>query len=658
MQISTPRVRELAREGMRRQGGQTYQNARTIGESYLRAISQEAGSSLEGIVARVAHGASAERLYPQSAYQAQNLALAALASGVTGPVGPVLASIGYDAMYKSVWHEASMAYHDGRSLGASFLSGISTHSQEPNEKALARVAVNSAAQHLYNQTAFNLEAEALKTIKSGVGGHDPARVLAQVGRSARMKAYNNEDARKIIYPFLEAIGTSSDPRTAALGDVGRKASGAYLHQDSGSLAQDVALAKVLEGPRGTIEQDLADYGTRALDHCSYAEDQRHIGLEVLRGIKRHSSDPAVRLLAKAADEATCLYLRHRSAAGAHYDAFSLIAQGSGAGADVLLSRFGLAAQKRGETSADGRTMGHSVLSALAQNESDEVRRGVLESALKLSSEAPNDQVALGLQKFAFNWLQKAPSLPPAAPGESGDALDPALLEQRIEFHNAVRQLLQDQKTDNTREIGAKQARMVTLADEFNPLVEVEHALIRRSKRARLAFFVGAGAAVGGLLARSFLPPAVSLGLVGVGALTGLTGWTVNQRALAERTSVLARYWPLRNAYDQLQGEQQALGAAIGVVEAMDGQLEQAVRKDQMQLDVLKMGPAVSSTPDPGSITIDADEVTIGGFTVGYRTDDPVPDDQAPAVSADGRSRPTGRQANLLPEPEAGSQSQL
>ncbi|MCA9797596.1 MAG: hypothetical protein KC910_37550, partial [Candidatus Eremiobacteraeota bacterium] len=352
----------------------------------------------------------------------------------------------------------SRAHRDGRNVGEEFLQGIVNHSTSESERTLARVAREAAAQRLYNKSAFMAQAEALREIKHGIGG-DSSRALAEWGKAARLKAYNNEDARKLMYPVLEAIGTDGDPRVAALGDVGRKASGAYLYQDSGSIVQAVALSKVLEAPVGpTLETDLADYGRRALNHCGTAQDQRNVGHEVLRGIKKYAQDPANAVLAKVADEATCPRLYHRGAAGAHYEAFALLEEGNHADADDLVARFGLAVLGRNDAASDRRTIVGEVLKSLAEGSSDEVKEAVLRTTLEAAERAGQDSVALGLQKFALNWVRKAPTLPKGQL-EGGDELDPAVLEQRLAYNQSVRNQLGDEIKKNQDEVTARTSRM-------------------------------------------------------------------------------------------------------------------------------------------------------------------------------------------------------
>ncbi|MEW6278143.1 MAG: hypothetical protein AB1758_05945, partial [Candidatus Eremiobacterota bacterium] len=630
------RVVQLAREGLSRQGGQTYDAARKVGERYLGAISDAAGESLDGVVARVARKASGLKLYDQSAYYAQNFALKALAAGVGGAIGPALASIGYEAIYKSVWHEPSYAYHDGRSIGAAFLDGISANSQDATERELARVARQAASDYLFNETAFKVQAEALKRIRNGVAGQDVAATLASFGRAARMASLDNENARKVGYPILDAIVASGDARAGTLARVARQASAAYLHQDAANLAQDVGFVKVLEKPTGTLAQDLADLGTRSLNHCKYAEDQRNLGQAILRGIAKHAAEPGVALLARVADDATCPHLYHRSAAGAHYDAFHLIAKGGTVEADPLLARFGLSVLERADTVDDSRTMGHVVLAALTEHAADSVKKGVLEGALRQSADATSDQVAVGVQRFAFNWVTRAPSLPTPSPG-SGQELDAAVLEQRIGLHESVRDMLEDEVTRQSQDLAEKQVQMRALADEFNPMVDVDRKLLRNFKIARAAFFVGVGATVAGVLIQpGVIAPLLHDALKIGGLVAAVGGWLSTGTIKAKRKALLDGFWPKRNAYDQLDGEAQALQAASAATRALIAPVEAAIQADRDKLGVVKISDAMEPPKGAGSIKLDRKAVIIGGVRIA-RAKPTVArgeDKDAPAVSAE------------------------
>lgn len=642
------RVRQLANEGRHRQGGQTYQNARSVGQNYLSAIASEASGSLDGVLAGVANTASAQRLYPESAYKTQKLALDTLAAGVGGPIGPALAAVGYSAIYDTIWHEASMAYHDGRSIGASFLDGINDHSSDATERRLARAARVCAAERLYNDSAFKAQSVALQRIRDGVAGQDSAKTLARWGRDARMKCRSNEDARNLLYPLLETLSQDSDPRVAALADVGRKASGAYLYQDSGSLAQDTALVKILESPVGsTLEADLADYGRRALNNCERAQDQRNIGHKVLRGVAQYAQEPAHRLLATVADTATCPHLYNRSAAGVHYEAFDLLTAGSETDPLKLLGRFGLAVQGRGDTSSDTRTMGHEVLKALLDQDSDHVKKSVLGATVRLSEQAGADSVALGLQKFAFNWVIKAPTIPEGQL-EDGGELDPGVLRQRIDFNTSVKEMLQAENTQNRQTVQAKQQEMSALADQFNPLVPQDRKLTRRFNIARTAQLVGMASLVGGFLART-MAPQVGVGLMAVGGLATAGGWLVKGQAQQQLRAVRDEFWPLRHAYDRANGEQQATQAATMAIDSITAELDEAIARDQRSLEVVKMSEADS---DAGlvDIEIDAEQVTIGDFTIFVPQDT---DQEAPVASSTGN---VDSGARRLPDSGQGERS--
>ncbi len=607
-------VRQLAREGLVRQGGQTFENARKVGESYLAAISEQAGDSVDGTVARVASQAAAQHLYPESAYQAQNHALQALAAGIGGPIGPALASIGYQAMHKTIWHQASYAYHDGRSVSAVFLDGIATHSQDSTERKLARAARKSAADYLYNETAFNVQAEALRRIRDGVAGQDVATSLAEFGRAARMKSLDNENARKVAGPILGAIAANGSGRDAAIAEVTRQASAEYLRQDAASMAQDVGFAVILEGSKGSIAQDLADLGTRSLNHCKYAEDQRNLGHSILRGLARHAEDPAARLTARVADEITCPRLYNASAAGTHYDAFSLIAEGGSPQPDHLVARLGKAVLERGETVSDSRTMGHGVLNALAENASDRVKKGVLEGALLQSAQASSDQVAVGIQRFAFKWVQSAPSVPEAPPS-SQDSLEPTVLQQRIGLHESIKTMLQEEISSQSAQIAGKTTEMQALADRFNPMVDTDQKLIKRVNLARMGLFVGGGALLAGVLLQpGMVGEVVKTGLVFGGMATAVASFAAMGNANQKRRLLLAEFWPQRHAYDRLDGEVQALQGAGAATRSMLGPIEQAIQADQSRLEVLEISQAIYPSKT-GAIKFDREMVTIGAVRI-------------------------------------------
>lgn len=606
--MQVERVRQLAREGLQRQGNQTYVNARKVGDSYLGAIAREGGQ--EGLVASIALNACARKMYDQSAYAGQNRALQALAAGIGGPIGPTLAAIGYDGMHKTIWHDASYAYHDGRSMGESYLDAIKAHSQDPTERSLAQAAREATNPRMQNQSAFQVQAEALLRIYKGIQGQDSARTLASFGRDARMKCKTNEDARAMASPLLLELARTGTPRQKAVADTARIAAATYLHQDVASLAQDLGFAKVLEQPTGTVAQDLADLGKRAMQNCKFAEDQRNLGQGVLTGIEAYSPDPGVKIFARQVKEVTGQHLYHFSAAGGHYDAFNLLLAGE-TDAERLLARWGLMVAERGQTIEDGRTMAQGALEALLHNTEDSVKTNVLASALEQCQKAPNAQVAVGVQRFAFNWVMKAPTLPKAA--ETGDTVDQAVLEQRIGLHENIESMLQDEMLRLNGEISTKQTRMGELATEFNPLVPQEHKALRNFKIARGAFFVGAAAFLGGAFVGG-LGPTVQLGMMVGGAVLGMGGMLAQTKFGGERSKILTKFWPLRNAYDQIDGEQQALQGAVTATRAMLEPIQKAIAADRGRLEVVALAHGVEPKTST-QIAFERDMVTIGGVRI-------------------------------------------
>ncbi len=436
-----------------------------------------------------------------------------------------------------------------------------------------------------------------------------------------MKCLDNENARSVGAPILWAITRNGDARQKAVADTAAEAAARHLHHDVASLAQDVGFVKILEAPKGTIAQDLADLGTRSLKNCKLAEDQRSLGHGVLRGLVKHAVEPGVRKFAQVADDATCPHLYNFSAAGAHYDAFTLIASGETDG-ERLMARFGQAILERGQTIDDGRTMGQVVLEAMYQNAADSVKKGVLEAALTQAKAAPNAQVAAGVQRFAFNWVEKAPSIP--KPQDTDDSADQAVLEQRIGLHESIKTMLTDELASQGAQINDKQVRMGALADQFNPLVPVDHRLIRNRKIARVAFFVGAATLIGGLIAGQ---NAVMLG----GGILAFGSHLAVGSIEARRKPLLDKFWSLRNAYDQVEGEQQALQAASTATRAMIEPLEKAIQADRSRIEVVKIHQGVKP-PSTTTIGFDRQAVTIGGVRIAKRAS--VEDDRlTPAVPA-------------------------
>lgn len=644
--MQVERVRQLAREGLQRQGNQTYQNARKIGDSYLGAISREGGK--EGIVASIALNACARKMYDQSAYAGQNRALQALAAGIGGPIGPALAAIGYDGMHKTIWRDPSYAYHDGRSMGESYLDAIVAHSQDATERSLASAAREATNPSMQNQSAFQVQAEALLRIYQGVQGQDSARTLASFGREARMKCKTNEDARAMAGPLLLQLARTGTPREKAVADTARIAAATYLHQDVASLAQDLGFLKVLEKPTGTVAQDLADLGKRAMENCKFAEDQRNLGSGALQGLEAYASEPGVKLFAHQVREVTGQHLYHFSAAGGHYDAFNLLLAGE-TDAERLLARWGLMVAERGQTLEDGQAMAQGALEALRRNTEDSVKMGVLDSALEQCRKAPNAQVAIGVQRFAFNWVMKAPSVPRAA--ETGDTVDQAVLEQRVGLHENIQGMLQDEMTRLNGEISTKQTRMGDLANEFNPLVPLEHSALRKFKLARWASMIGGAVAVGGALAGA-LGPTAQLALMAGGALVAVAGVLGQGKFGTERQKLLSQYRPLRNAYDQLDGEQQALQGAVAATRGMLEPIQRAIAADRGRLEVVALAQGVEPKTST-TIAFERDMVTIGGVRINRaRPKVAIGEDKdAPAVRFGDSENPSPAQSSqTIPSP--------
>lgn len=613
---ASARIAQLARDGLKRQGGQTFENARTVGDQALAAIVSEGGATPEAVYAAAARAASTQRLYHQSAYATQNIALTTLAGGISGPLGPALASLGSQAIHKTVWHDSSEAYADGRHIGARLLDAIRDNGVSGAETALASAARDAIAPHLYNQSAFQVEAEAFARLSSNVQGADVVTTLAAFGRAARMKCVDNENARTVATPILAAIEKTSDTRAVAIAEVARRAAAVKLRPKTASLAQDAGFARILASPGAALESDLAALGTAALNGCEQADDQRNLGHEVLRGITRHATADTAREVARVADEATGQYLYNRSAAAVHFDAFRLIAGISATSEPLhLLAALGRSAIERAASPDDGRLMGQSVLGAIIARETDLIRAAVAQAAQAQAQGAAKSAVATGVQGFAFDWLGKRAVTSAAVQPADAKETDPTRLEERIRANQALATQLSHEIGQHIVQAGAKQTEMWTLANQFNPMAQEDQRLFKLESFARKMYYAGLGtAAAGWLLSGVLLPTGIGVAL----AIGGAVAAVASNRAIhvldGKREKARRGFEPLRNRYDQLEAERHVIDAAVSTARALQAQAEDAVRADSGSLEVLKMSKALAERPvkPPGVITNTEDELIIGG----------------------------------------------
>lgn len=356
-------VQDLARKGLSALAAASSQATSPNGviDTVLDGIAHGPdATTAEQALASFALEASHRSLRPGSFNAACHVALQAVASGVSGPVGPVLAQYGLQAI-----GDVS-DLRDARTIGHVTLGVIAQQSTSQSEKVLADTARDACAQPMAHASSAAAQQQALKMIQAGVSG-DPEAVLARFGQVAGEGNAIPEHARSIGYVVLQAVAKNA--RQAPLGSLGQAAydaSGQVLTHAVGLSAQRIAYQQIAAAPTGDPAQVLAAYGRKLASVGGQDVERATLGRSVLESIATQSIQPQEQILAATAHNACTTRANDFDAVTVQNTAFDLLAAGVHGEPGVVMAQFGLAVTAATRDTANARSLGGVVLDDIAQ----------------------------------------------------------------------------------------------------------------------------------------------------------------------------------------------------------------------------------------------------------------------------------------------------
>lgn len=135
-----PIIAKVGRESMFSHILRDGQDQGTIGEVFVAGIATESSNETEQILSKTALKASSWVAKWRGQVAVAESTLSAVADGVTGPVGSVLAGVGYDAIYSD--HISTV--QDQARVGLTFTQAVADHTEDPGQRARARAALRSS----------------------------------------------------------------------------------------------------------------------------------------------------------------------------------------------------------------------------------------------------------------------------------------------------------------------------------------------------------------------------------------------------------------------------------------------------------------------------------------------------------------------------------
>lgn len=112
----------------------------TIGSQFVAGVARESDNELEQILAKTATKASGWVETWRGQVAVADSTLSALADGVSGEAGTVLASVGYKALYS----EHISTIQDQAKVALTFTQAVAANSTDPAQKARAEASLKSA----------------------------------------------------------------------------------------------------------------------------------------------------------------------------------------------------------------------------------------------------------------------------------------------------------------------------------------------------------------------------------------------------------------------------------------------------------------------------------------------------------------------------------
>lgn len=389
------------------------QQAKT-GDRFVSTIGQEATEKAERELCRVVQEASGKVVSDAGKATLTRATLNALAQGVTGSLGGVLAGVGLEVMNKA----NSTPQQDQVQVGQKILGEIAASTESPGEKALSAMAQTTLNRLDTNASKVAVAQAMLSAIQVGVAA-SVGGLLAGVGVQAMQGVGVAQPKNQAVAgaQFLQNIADKGTPSEQELSKVAINAFTAADSHGARSAVANAALSVMAAGQKATPGLALAQMGRQAVADTDVAEVKNRcsIGLCFLDSIADKSpSDTTEGVMARLA-VATCEGLDDYGARAAVAEATLVcLTEDSGLSLDQRLAQAGANALTgiAADQPVNRASAAAKFVSALVEHTGDETRKGLAQAALQKANESSSyDTKAQVLGEFL---VQCAPNLTPLA----------------------------------------------------------------------------------------------------------------------------------------------------------------------------------------------------------------------------------------------------
>ena len=295
---SSPQMREQATQTLAAITALRTEQAQYVAaDKFLASVATHADATpAERLVASTLRACTSVGLRYRTAVNAQHAAMQVLASGVSGPVGVVLAKLGLQV------GQGAYNQQDQYKVGAPWLAAVKAEG-EILEQRVAEAALQATRVSLKYTTAISAQHQALTMVKDGLTGTAP-QVVAAFGEAAMRKAYNHQDQHAVsqqVLPLIKNDGTS--PAATALAAVALSATAESMKYSTAVHAEELALKTIAAGTTGDVDVLRAAYGLDAMHGAYNQEDEYKVGSAVLQDLAGRALAPVAGTVAKAAQAA-------------------------------------------------------------------------------------------------------------------------------------------------------------------------------------------------------------------------------------------------------------------------------------------------------------------------------------------------------------------
>lgn len=377
-------IRDLASKGlaeMKAAEEDDYGSRKTlaVGERYTQAIEHDPqATAAEKLISSTLAKSRSTLSYSDTAVSAYETTFKVLASGVSGPVGQVLASLG-----RTLAGQGN-SETEQQKVGAVWAEAIRQNGQ-PLEQLVAATLLHSNAQASYSSTAASTYDQAFKQLAGGVSGQT-GRVLATMAIQVTDLGATETEQSKMASVWTQALRQNGQPLEQLMATASQEACAASLYASSAFAFQRLAFDTVKGGLKDSPERLLAGFGKRALEEASTETEQMRVGARILPMITSSAVDPMLKTLSQVAEKVTGAGLSYNSTiAGAQNAAFKMILSPPKGDVESVLAAYGLAVADECSIEREKAVVGATILSEVASRTHNPVVQALIDGARSASA---------------------------------------------------------------------------------------------------------------------------------------------------------------------------------------------------------------------------------------------------------------------------------